>query len=129
MALQDFAVEQLAEDLSLQDEAIAYVESSFGVRKHSRYMQNLAKVRVGMQNSPEYKFYDNGAFNGMQWDFLTDKYAITFLGSRISSPANPAGVVVGSSGSDSTLRSRSAAQPPPTMLTPPSSGEPSRPRA
>jgi len=67
MALQDFAVEQLAENLSLQDEAIAYVESSFGVRKHSRYMQNLAKVRVGMQNSPEYKFYDNGAFNGMAW--------------------------------------------------------------
>lgn len=67
MALQDFAVEQLAEDLSLQDEAIAYVESSLGVRKHARYMQDLPKVRVGMQNSPEYKFYDNGAFAGMQW--------------------------------------------------------------
>ena len=33
----------------------------------ARYMQDIAKVRVGMQNSPEYKFYDNGAFNGMQW--------------------------------------------------------------
>ena len=42
---------------------------------------------------------------------------------------NPSGVVVGSSGSDSTLRSRSAAHPPPTILTPPESGEPSSPSA
>ena len=67
MALQSFAVEQLAEDLGLQDEAIAYVESSVGIRKHFRYMQDLTKVRLGMQTSPEYMFYDNGTFNGMAW--------------------------------------------------------------
>ena len=35
--------------------------------------------------------FSKPTFNGIQWDFLTDKYAFTFLGSRISSPANPAG--------------------------------------
>ena len=35
--------------------------------------------------------FSKPTFNGIQWDFLADKYAFTFLGSRISSPANPAG--------------------------------------
>ena len=35
--------------------------------------------------------FSKPTFNGIQWDFLSDKYAFTFLGSRISSPANPAG--------------------------------------
>ena len=34
--------------------------------------------------------FSKPTFNGLQWDFLTDKYAFTFLGSRISSPANSA---------------------------------------
>ena len=29
-------------------------------------------------------------FNGLQWDFLSDKYAVTVLASRLSSPASPA---------------------------------------
>ena len=29
-------------------------------------------------------------FNGLQWDFLSDKYAVTVLASRLSSPATPA---------------------------------------
>ena len=67
MALQDIAVEQLDSDLRLQLEAIAYCESSTGIRKHFRYMQDLAKVRLGMQTSPEYMFYDNGTFTNFQW--------------------------------------------------------------
>jgi len=34
--------------------------------------------------------FSKPTFNGMQWDFLSDKYAVTFLASRISAPANPA---------------------------------------
>ena len=31
--------------------------------------------------------FSKPGFNGLQWDFLTDKYAITFLRSRLNSPA------------------------------------------
>ena len=34
--------------------------------------------------------FSKPTFNGLQWDFLTDKYAMTMIASRISSPANPA---------------------------------------
>ncbi len=33
--------------------------------------------------------FSKPAFNGIQWDFLTDKYAFTFLGSRVNAPAIP----------------------------------------
>ena len=32
--------------------------------------------------------FSKPAFNGIQWDFLSDKYAATFLGSRVSSPGS-----------------------------------------
>ena len=67
MALQDFAVEQLAEDLRLQDETMVYCETQLGGPKNRRYMQELPRVRLGMQTSPEYYFYDNGTFNNFQW--------------------------------------------------------------
>ncbi len=34
--------------------------------------------------------FSKPAFNGVQWDFLTDKYGITLLGSRVSSPGSAA---------------------------------------
>ena len=34
--------------------------------------------------------FSKPAFNGLQWDFLTDKYAVTILASRLSSPGFPA---------------------------------------
>ena len=67
MALQDFAVEQLAEDLRLQDETMVYCEVQAGGPKNRRYMQELDRVRLGMQTSPEYYFYDNGTFTNFQW--------------------------------------------------------------
>ena len=67
MALQDFAVEQLAEALRLQDETMVYCETQLGGPKNRRYMQELPRVRLGMQTSPEYYFYDNGTFNNFQW--------------------------------------------------------------
>ena len=38
MALLDITVDQLDSDLRIQDDAVAYVESSTGIRKHFRYM-------------------------------------------------------------------------------------------
>ena len=35
--------------------------------------------------------FSKPTFNGLQWDFLSDKYAVTMIASRVSSPANPAG--------------------------------------
>ena len=67
MALQDFTVEQLAEDLRLQDETMVYCETQLGGPKNRRYMQELPRVRLGMQTSPEYYFYDNGTFTNFQW--------------------------------------------------------------
>ena len=32
--------------------------------------------------------FSKPAFNGIQWDFLSDKYAATFLGSRVSAPGS-----------------------------------------
>ena len=78
MALQDFAVEQLAEDLRLQDETMVYCESQLGAQKNRRYMQELPRVRLGMQTSPEYYFYDNGTFNNFQWvDLNAVEYTMT----------------------------------------------------
>jgi hypothetical protein len=34
--------------------------------------------------------FSKPAFNGVQWDFLTDKYGITLIGSRVSSPGSAA---------------------------------------
>ena len=78
MALLDITVDQLDSDLRIQDDAVAYVESSTGIRKHFRYMQDLAKVRVGMQTSPEYMFYDAGTFTNFQWvDLNAAEYTMT----------------------------------------------------
>ena len=78
MALLDITVDQLDSDLRIQDDAVAYAESSTGIRKHFRYMQDLAKVRVGMQTSPEYMFYDAGTFTNFQWvDLNAAEYTMT----------------------------------------------------
>ena len=77
MALLDITVDQLDSDLRIQDDAVAYVESSTD-RKHFRYMQDLAKVRLGMQTSPEYMFYDAGTFTNFQWvDLNAAEYTMT----------------------------------------------------
>ena len=67
MALQDFTVNELAEDLRLQDETMVYCESQIGAQKNRRYMQELPRVRLGMQTSPEHFFYDAGTFQNFQW--------------------------------------------------------------
>ena len=67
MALIDFSVQELSEDLKIQDSVIAYAESQMGPMRNQRYMQTLARVRLGLQTSPENFFYDETAFAGAQY--------------------------------------------------------------
>ena len=67
MALIDFSVQELSEDLKIQDTTIAYVESQMGPMRNQRYMQTIARVRLGLQTSPENFFYGETAFAGAQY--------------------------------------------------------------
>ena len=51
MALQDFTVEQLAEDLRLQDETMVYCEPTRRPQEPPLHA-GTASVRLGMQTSP-----------------------------------------------------------------------------
>ena len=67
MALIDFDVQELSEPLKIQDSVIAYVESQMGPLRNQRYMQSIARVRLGLQTSPENFFYGETAFAGAQY--------------------------------------------------------------
>ena len=67
MALIDFDVQELSEPLKIQDSVIAYVESQMGPMRNQRYMQSIARVRLGLQTSPENFFYGETAFAGAQY--------------------------------------------------------------
>ena len=67
MALVGFTVQELSEDLMIQDGVIAYAESQMGPMRNERYMQQLARVRLGLQTSPENFFYNETAFAGAQY--------------------------------------------------------------
>ena len=53
MAMIDLSVQELSEDLKIQDSVIVYAESQMGPQRNQRYMQTLARVRLGLQTSPE----------------------------------------------------------------------------
>ena len=65
MALVGFTVQELSEDLMIQDGVIAYAESQMGPMRNERYMQQLARVRLGLQTSPENFFYNQTASTGV----------------------------------------------------------------
>lgn len=67
MAMIDLSVQELSEDLKIQDSVIVYAESQMGPQRNQRYMQTLARVRLGLQTSPENFFYDETAFAGAQY--------------------------------------------------------------
>jgi len=67
LALIDFDVQELSEPLKIQDSVIAYVESQMGPMRNQRYMQSIARVRLGLQTSPENFFYGETAFAGAQY--------------------------------------------------------------
>jgi len=67
MAMIDFDVQELSESLKIQDGVIAYAESQMGPMRNQRYMQTLARVRLGLQTSPENFFYNEDAFVGAQY--------------------------------------------------------------
>ena len=64
MAYIDFSVQELSEDLKIQDSVIVYAESQMGPMRNQRYMQSIARVRLGLQTSPENFFYNEDAFTG-----------------------------------------------------------------
>ena len=64
MAFIDYTVQELSEDLKIEDGVIAYAEAQFGPMRNQRYMQNIRRVRLGLQTSPENFFYDETAFDG-----------------------------------------------------------------
>ena len=67
MAMIDLSVQELSEDLKIQDSVIVYAESQMGPQRNQRYMQTLARVRLGLQTSPENFFYNETAFAGAQY--------------------------------------------------------------
>ena len=67
MAFIDYTVQELSEDLKIEDSVIAYAEAQFGPMRNQRYMQNIKRVRLGLQTSPENFFYDETAFDGAQY--------------------------------------------------------------
>ena len=64
MAFVSYAVAELAEPLKIEDSVIAYAELQLGMQRNQRLMQNVERVRLGLQTSPENFFYDETAFAG-----------------------------------------------------------------
>jgi hypothetical protein len=67
MAFISYAVAELPDPLKIEDSVIAYAELQLGMQRNQRYMQNLERVRLGLQTSPENFFYDETAFTGAQY--------------------------------------------------------------
>ena len=64
MAFVSYAVAELSDPLKIEDSVIAYAELQLGMQRNQRYMQNVERVRLGLQTSPENFFYDETAFSG-----------------------------------------------------------------
>ena len=64
MAFNVYAVEELAEELKIQQEVIAYGELQMGILRHKRMTQPKERVRLGLQTSPENFFYNEKAWEG-----------------------------------------------------------------
>ena len=64
MAFISYAVAELSDPLKIEDSVIAYAELQLGMQRNQRYMQNIERVRLGLQTSPENFFYDETAFTG-----------------------------------------------------------------
>ena len=62
-------VAELSEDpLKIEDSVIAYAELQLGMQRNQRYMQNVERVRLGLQTSPENFFYGD---DRLHWRELT----------------------------------------------------------
>ena len=64
MAFISYAVAELSDPLKIKASVIAYAELQLGMQRNQRYMQNVERVRLGLQTSPENFFYDETAFTG-----------------------------------------------------------------
>ena len=64
MAFISYAVAELSDPLKIEDSVIAYAELQLGMQRNQRYMQNVERVRLGLQTSPENFFYGDDAFTG-----------------------------------------------------------------
>ena len=70
MAFVTYAVAELSDPLKIEESVIAYAELQLGMKRNQRYLQNLERVRLGLQTSPENFFYDETAFTGANYVFL-----------------------------------------------------------
>ena len=64
MAFISYAVAELSDPLKIEDSVIAYAELQLGMQRNQRYMQNVERVKLGLQTSPENFFYGDDAFTG-----------------------------------------------------------------
>ncbi len=64
MAFVSYSVNELSDPLKIEDSVIAYAEVQLGMQRNQRYMQNVERVRLGLQTSPENFFYNETAFTG-----------------------------------------------------------------
>ena len=67
MAFIEYDVQELSSPLKIEESVMAYAEAQMGPERNTRYMQRLARVRLGLQVSPENFFYDETAFVGAQY--------------------------------------------------------------
>ena len=64
MTMIKYAVTELSQELQIEDSVIIYSELQLGMQRNTRYGQHKERVRLGLQTSPEYFFYDETAFAG-----------------------------------------------------------------
>ena len=64
MAFVSYSVNELSDPLKIEDSVMAYAELQLGMQRNQRYMQNVERVRLGLQTSPENFFYNETAFTG-----------------------------------------------------------------
>ncbi len=64
MAFVTYSVNELSDPLKIESSVIAYAEVQLGMQRNQRYMQNVERVRLGLQTSPENFFYNETAFTG-----------------------------------------------------------------
>jgi hypothetical protein len=64
MGLLSFDVEELSSPLRIAEEVILYGESQMGPQRNTRYGRRYDRTKLGLENSPENFFYNEGQWEG-----------------------------------------------------------------
>ena len=107
MAFISYAVAELAEDLKIEASVIAYAELQLGMQRNQRYMQNVERVRLGLQTSPENFFYGDDAFTGAPYVNLNSLEFTALAGTAealayTTAPGTEMWAIVGGTGNGAT---------------------------